>query len=304
MGELGELFEKLFARLGARAFSEYGVMGVASLFVAYFVLLFVAKLIRFAFKKREEFGGWFQMFGSFGRVSQVKSGTIHSGICAAVLLIAAFASWPYFMYVLLRVFICLSSAYIASRMYSLHRVSLTWVAAAIAILYNPIFAVRMARSDWQAVNFLTAIPFVGYSVYLNWESLSQQRARRLRQTRILVRAVAAMCARMKGQDIRILELAQTDSASADFFVVTSAMNQLRAAAIADEVELRLNNDWGLSPISGNRDVGWILLDYVDFVVHIFLKEQRAFYGIESARKSAKSFKPGEFEATIKQHRQV
>jgi ribosome-associated protein len=217
-------------------------------------------------------------------------------------LIAAFTEWPYFVYVLVRVVICCSSAYISSRLYSRHRVPLTWVPGAIAVLYNPILPVKMARSDWQAVNLLTAILFIAYTAYLNWESLSRLRSRRLQQSRILVRAVAAICTKMNGDDIRILELAPTDSALADFFVVTSAINHLQATAIADKVELRLKNDWGLSSISGNRDVGWILLDYVGFVVHIFLKEQRAFYDIEWARQSAKSFEPGEFEATIKKNR--
>jgi len=48
-----------------------------------------------------------------------------------------------------------------------------------------------------------------------------------------------------------------------------------------------------------RTCGWILLDYVDFEVHIFPKDQRAFYDIERARKSAKSFTPTEFDKTIK-----
>jgi hypothetical protein len=125
---MAELFEKLFARLGARTFSEYGVIGIVcivSVFVAYFVLLLVAKLIRYAFKRRDDFGGWFQMLGSVGRGSiQVRGETIHSGVCSAVLLIAAFTEWPYFMYVLLRVFVCGSSAYIASRQHSQHRVPL------------------------------------------------------------------------------------------------------------------------------------------------------------------------------------
>ncbi len=239
------------------------------------------------------------------RMSQrVKAGTVHSVICAVVLVIAASTEGPYFMYVLLRIFICGSSAYIAISLYSQHRLPLTWVAGAIAVLYNPILPVKMARLDWQAVNLLTAIPFIAYSVYLNWECLSRQRSRRLQQCRLLVRAVAAICTRMKGFDVRILELSPTDSAVADFFVVTSAINHLQATSIADEVELRLKNDWGLSPISGNSDVGWILLDYTDFVVHIFLKEQRAFYDIERSRKSAKSFAPGEFEAKIKKYRHV
>jgi ribosome silencing factor RsfS/YbeB/iojap len=230
---------------------------------------------------------------------QVKNETIHSGVCAAVLLIIAFTQWPYFMYLLFRVFICGSSAYIASKLYSRHRVPLTWLFGAIAVLFNPVIPIKMARSDWQAVNLLTAIPFIGYSIYLNWEGLSQRRSRRLQQSRIMVRAVAAICTRMKGHDIRILELTPTDSALADFSVVTSAISHLQATAIADEVELRLKNDWGLIPISDNRNVGWILLDYADFTVHIFLAEQRAFYDIEGSRKSAKSFIPAEFNSPMK-----
>jgi hypothetical protein len=169
---MGELFEKLFARLGVRAFSEYGVMGILCLIVAYFVLLLIAKLIRYVEEKKDEFGGWFQMLCSvWGSSSQAKNEAIHSGICAAVLLIAAFTSWPYFVYVLLRVFICGSSAYIASRLHSQHRVLLTWICGAIALLYNPILPVKMARSDWEVINVLTAILYIGFSVHLNWSSL-------------------------------------------------------------------------------------------------------------------------------------
>jgi ribosome silencing factor RsfS/YbeB/iojap len=223
-------------------------------------------------------------------------------MCAAVLVIAAFIQGPYFLYVLLRVFICGSAAYIASGLYSQDRLPLVWVTGSIAVLYNPILPVRMARSDWEVVNLLTATTFISFSVYLNWETLSRQRSRRLQQSRLLVRAVAAICTRMKGQDIRILELAATDSALSDFFVVVSAINHPQAIAIADEIELRLKNDWGLCPSLHNHNVGWILLDYADFVVHIFLKEQRAFYDIEGLRKAAKSFEPREFESTIKKYK--
>jgi hypothetical protein len=172
MGELGEVFERILGRAGARAFSEYGVMGIASVFVACFVLLYVTKFLRYAFKRRAELGVWFQTHG------QVKTETIYSGVCAAVLLIAAFTEWPYFMYVLLRVFICGSSAYIASKLYSRHRVPLTWLFGAIAVLFNPVLPVRMARSDWQATNVLAAIIFIAFSVYLNWDSLLRRQSRR------------------------------------------------------------------------------------------------------------------------------
>ena len=233
---------------------------------------------------------------------RVKTETIHSGVCAAFLMAAAFTEWPYFMYVLLRVFICGSSAYISSKLYLRHRLPLTWLFGAIAVLFNPVLPVRMARSDWQAMNVLAAIIFIAFSVYLNWDSLSRRQWRRIQRTRLLVRAVASICGRMHGQEIRIFELNPADSALSDFFVVTSAADHGHANTIADEIALRLKNDWGLSPTSDSRNVDWILLDYADFVVDIFSAEKRAFYDIEQERKSAKSFTPAEFEATIKQYR--
>lgn len=120
-------------------------------------------------------------------------------------------------------------------------------------------------------------------------------------TRILVQAAAEACEAKKGQDTRILELDPIDSGLSDFFLVTSATNDRQAIAIADEVELRLKRDFGVLPhsVEGRRRGEWILLDYVDFVVHVFLAERRAFYDIERLRKSARPLTPAEFDAELK-----
>ncbi len=121
------------------------------------------------------------------------------------------------------------------------------------------------------------------------------------QTRIQVQAVAAACEDKKGHDTRILELDPVDSGLSDFFVVTSAANDRQAMAIADEIELRLKREFGVYPnsVEGRRHGEWILLDYVDFVVHVFLAERRAFYDIERLRKSARPLTPAEFDAELK-----
>src|SRR5215469_3517756 len=121
------------------------------------------------------------------------------------------------------------------------------------------------------------------------------------QTRILVQAAAAACDEKKGHDIRILELDPVDSGLSDFFLVTSATNDRQAIAIADEVELRLKRDFSVLPnsVEGRRQGEWILLDYVDFVVHVFLAERRAFYDIERLRKSARPLTPAEFDTELK-----
>ena len=121
------------------------------------------------------------------------------------------------------------------------------------------------------------------------------------QTRILVQAAAAACESKKGEDTRILELDPVDSGLADFFLITSATNDRQAIAIADEIEGRLKKDFGVMPhsVEGRRQGDWVLLDYVDFVAHVFLTERRAFYDIERLRKSARPLTPAEFDAELK-----
>lgn len=118
------------------------------------------------------------------------------------------------------------------------------------------------------------------------------------QTRLLVQTAARICEDKKGEDTRILELDPADSGLSDFFLITSARNDRQAVAIADEIELTLKRQFGIYPnsVEGRRKGDWILLDYVDFVVHVFLTERRAFYDIERLRKSARPLTPAEFDA--------
>jgi ribosome-associated protein len=121
------------------------------------------------------------------------------------------------------------------------------------------------------------------------------------QTRILVQTAAQVCEEKKGEDTRILELDPIDSGLSDFFLVTSATNDRQAIAIADEIEFRIKKEFGVYPnsVEGRRQGGWVLLDYVDFVVHVFLAERRAFYDIERLRKSARPLTPAEFDEELK-----
>ena len=120
------------------------------------------------------------------------------------------------------------------------------------------------------------------------------------QTRLLVQAAARACEDKKGLDTRILELDPIDSGLSDFFLITSATNDRQAVAIADEIEHRLKKEYGVMPnsVEGRKQGDWVLLDYVDFVVHVFLSERRAFYDIERLRKSARPLTPSEFDAEL------
>jgi ribosome-associated protein len=120
------------------------------------------------------------------------------------------------------------------------------------------------------------------------------------EVRTMVMTAAAVCQEKKGTDTRILELDPLDSGFTDFFVITSGSNTRQTEAIADEIELRLKRDFGAHPnsVEGRRVGEWILLDYVDFVVHVFLEEKRAFYDIERLRKSAHKLDFDELKAAL------
>jgi ribosome-associated protein len=116
----------------------------------------------------------------------------------------------------------------------------------------------------------------------------------------MVLAAAAACEDKKGEDTRVLQLDPSDSAFTDFFLITSAANERQSQAIADEIELRLKRDFATYPnsVEGRRVGEWILMDYVDFVVHIFLGHRRSFYDIERLRKSARVIALAELTAAL------
>ena len=106
----------------------------------------------------------------------------------------------------------------------------------------------------------------------------------------MVLAAAQACEDKKAEDTRILELDAVDAGFTDFFLISSGSNERQTQAIADEIEIRLKKDFQTYPnsVEGRRQGEWILMDYVDFVVHIFLTEKRAYYDIERLRKSART----------------
>ncbi len=111
---------------------------------------------------------------------------------------------------------------------------------------------------------------------------------------------AAAGAEKKAEDTRILELDQSESGFTDFFLIMSGTNVRQVVAISDEIELRLKREFGTYPnaVEGRRLGEWVLMDYVDFVVHIFVAERRAYYDIERLRKSATSLDIEELKVAL------
>jgi|SRR6187402_599199 len=121
------------------------------------------------------------------------------------------------------------------------------------------------------------------------------------ETDQLLAAAVDACDSKKAEDIRILALDASESALTDYFLICNGTNDRQNVAISDEIEYRLKHDFGVYPnsVEGRRQGEWVLMDYVDFVVHIFLPETRAHYGLERLKKSATQLTLAQLQTEIK-----
>ena len=114
-------------------------------------------------------------------------------------------------------------------------------------------------------------------------------------TRTAVREAVAVALDTKAEDVRVLHLAPVTD-FVDWFVIASGLNDRQVHAIADRVEERLREE-GVRPlhVEGQPGAQWVLLDYGDFLVHVFLEERRRFYALErlwrDAPDASAEFKP-------------
>lgn len=115
--------------------------------------------------------------------------------------------------------------------------------------------------------------------------------------KIQVTEAITACQEKKAEEITVLELEKDSGAFTDYFVVCSGTNPRQIQAICNEVEERLERA-GLraTHIEGYKQAEWVLLDYVDFVVHIFSQKARKYYELERLWKSAKRLEPSELAA--------
>jgi ribosome-associated protein len=104
----------------------------------------------------------------------------------------------------------------------------------------------------------------------------------------------------KAQDVSVLEMDQGAPSFTDYFVIVSGSNPRQIQAISDEVEQRLAK-LGLDPahVEGYSQAEWVLLDYVDFVVHVFSEKARKYYDLERLWKSATRLHPSELKPARK-----
>jgi len=111
-----------------------------------------------------------------------------------------------------------------------------------------------------------------------------------------IAAAIQACLDKKAEEVSILEMEKGSGAFTDYFVLCSGTNPRQVQAIADEVEMRLKAA-GVRPahVEGYRQAEWILVDYVDFIVHVFSEKARKFYDLERLWKTARRLEPSELE---------
>jgi ribosome-associated protein len=110
----------------------------------------------------------------------------------------------------------------------------------------------------------------------------RQTVKRISRNSKLFKTIIHAIQEKKGENIVSLDLKKIQEAVTDFFIICEASNPTQLKAIADFVEEEVKKKCGESPYKheGRQGEQWILIDYVNVVVHIMLPEPRKFYKLE------------------------
>jgi ribosome-associated protein len=103
----------------------------------------------------------------------------------------------------------------------------------------------------------------------------------------LARYIVDVVEDKKAEDIMLLDL-RPDAIIADFFILCNGNSERQLKALADNVRENVKEKYNKLPFSveGGSDSGWVLMDYGDIVVHLFLEEKRQYYDLEGLWRSA------------------
>jgi ribosome-associated protein len=105
---------------------------------------------------------------------------------------------------------------------------------------------------------------------------------RLNRSSKIIKTIIKAIQEKKGENLISLDLRKIHEAVADFFIICEATNQPQIRAIADSIEEDVKNKCGENPYhhEGKQSLQWVLIDYVNVVVHIMLPDTRKFYKLE------------------------
>ncbi len=111
---------------------------------------------------------------------------------------------------------------------------------------------------------------------------TQKNSKRLARNSKIIKTIIAAIQEKKGEEIATLHLRKIPEAVADFFIICQASNQPQIRAIAENVKEKVRDECGEAPYrhEGTQKLHWVLIDYVNVVVHLMQPEIRNFYKLE------------------------
>jgi ribosome-associated protein len=123
-----------------------------------------------------------------------------------------------------------------------------------------------------------------------------------RASEALARRIADLADSKSAGDVVVLNMRSLVSYT-DFLVICTARNERQAQAIVEEVRLRVKEEHGLLPggVEGVGDAGWIVLDYLDCVLHVFTEEARQRYQLEDLWREAPRLEPPASQDGVRGH---
>ena len=110
-----------------------------------------------------------------------------------------------------------------------------------------------------------------------------------KEAKILAEIAVKAIQSKKGRQITMMDFDGVEGSLFEYYVLCTANSPSHVDALADETEKQIKEITGISPrrVEGLQNCQWVLLDYFDVVIHIFLAETREFYNIEAMWKDVK-----------------
>ncbi|SKC02489.1 ribosome-associated protein [Soonwooa buanensis] len=109
------------------------------------------------------------------------------------------------------------------------------------------------------------------------------------EKQLLVEKIIEAIQDTKGEDVLVFDLSNIENAVAETFIICSGNSNTQVSSIAGNIEKKVRNELKDRPwhVEGNENAMWVLLDYVSVVVHVFQKQVREYYDIETLWGDAK-----------------
>lgn len=104
----------------------------------------------------------------------------------------------------------------------------------------------------------------------------------MNETKKLIESIVEGIQQKKGQDVKIIDLRDVDGASTDYMIFCHGSSNVNVDAICNGIAQQVVEDlhFDARAVEGLRNAQWVVMDYFDVVVHIFMEEYRSFFNIE------------------------